>query len=438
MLSMKVVSFNARGLGGGEKRAEIRRLVNEKHPFVLCIQETKLSVIDDWIIKYLWAVSPYGFSYQPSSGASGGLVTIWDSTRIDVWCSMSFGHTLIIKGSIIQSGEHFVLVNVYAPCDLLAKRVLWERLTLFVNNNNDVCLCVCGDFNSVRSIDERKGRGVGFRQADADCFNKFIDDSFLIDLPICGRLFTWYRGDGVSMSRLDRFLLSDKWCGTWPNCIQVAYQRGLSDHVPLMLHVDVANWGPRPLRMIKCWADFPGYDDFVREKWGSLSITGRAGFVLQQKLKSLKLSLKGWHQTHTKNMDSKILGVKNRIAQLDEKGEHNVLLDVEITELHDLSISLHSLSRVQNSITWQQSRLHWLHEGDANTKFFHGLMSQRRRYNSINLVSVDGVGIEGVQNIRAAVFNHFSSHFQVLGGGGIGLGCLVYHSENYPSVKLVI
>lgn len=54
----------------------------------------------------------------------------------------------------------------------------------------------------------RKSRGTVCRQGDMDVFNKFIDDSLLVDLPIYRRLFTWYRGDGVSMSRLDRFLLS--------------------------------------------------------------------------------------------------------------------------------------------------------------------------------------------------------------------------------------
>jgi len=83
----------------------------------------------------------------------------------------------------------------------------------------------------MRCVEERKGRGNVFRQTDADCFNKFIIDSLLIDLPIYGRLFTWYKGDGVSLSRLDCFLLSDKWCQKWPTCIQIAYQRGLSDHV---------------------------------------------------------------------------------------------------------------------------------------------------------------------------------------------------------------
>jgi hypothetical protein len=59
-------------------------------------------------------------------------------------------------------------------------------------------------------MEEQKGRSTVFRQMEADMFNTFITDTLLIDLPICGRLYTWYRGDGFSMSRLDRFLLSEK------------------------------------------------------------------------------------------------------------------------------------------------------------------------------------------------------------------------------------
>ena len=82
----------------------------------------------------------------------------------------------------------------------------------FVLMHSDANLCLCGDFNSVRSVEERKGRGLAFRQHDTNIFNTFITDSLLLDLPICGRLFTWYLGDGYSMSRLDRFLLSPNWC----------------------------------------------------------------------------------------------------------------------------------------------------------------------------------------------------------------------------------
>jgi hypothetical protein len=62
----------------------------------------------------------------------------------------------------------------------------------------------------VRSIEERRSSGEGSRSSDHAPFNQFIDDSVLIDLPFSGRKFTWYRGDGRSMSRLDRFLLSEE------------------------------------------------------------------------------------------------------------------------------------------------------------------------------------------------------------------------------------
>jgi len=103
---------------------------------------------------------------------------------------------------------------------------------------------------------------------------------------------------------------------------------------------------------------------------------------------------------------------KDRISFLDSKGEENALVEDECPELRDLSVPLHSLARVNASVSWQQARLNWLQEGDANSKFFHGIMSQRRRRNAIQIVYVDGAQVDGVTNIRNAVFNHFSNHFK--------------------------
>jgi len=41
---MKIVTWNVRGLGGFEKRREVRSLVEEKKLTVVCVQETKLVV----------------------------------------------------------------------------------------------------------------------------------------------------------------------------------------------------------------------------------------------------------------------------------------------------------------------------------------------------------------------------------------------------------
>ena len=217
-----------RGLGGLEKRKELRKLVDEKKPFILCLQETKLVVCDDFLCTSVWGDINHDFSFRPSMGASGGLLTMWDTKEVEVWSS-------------VRNNEEFYVFNIYAPCEPRAKQELWASLADRLQLLGGEKVCVCGDFNVVRKAEERRSvRGLSSVQ-EFQHFNLFIDENGLIDLPLCGRRFTWYKGDDTSMSRIDRFLISEAWCLQWPNCFQVALLRGLSDHCPLQLSVDEEN-----------------------------------------------------------------------------------------------------------------------------------------------------------------------------------------------------
>ena len=84
-------------------------------------------------------------------------------------------------------------------------------------------MCIYGDFNTVRNGEERQPVRNDILSADYAPFNCFIDDNMLVDLPLHGQKYTWFKGDRKSMSRLDRFLRSEEWCLEWPNCVQVAF-----------------------------------------------------------------------------------------------------------------------------------------------------------------------------------------------------------------------
>ncbi|KAL8519917.1 hypothetical protein ACS0TY_010740 [Phlomoides rotata] len=79
-------------------------------------------------------------------------------------------------------------------------------------------------------------------------FDKFIRDSNLIDLPLSGRSYTWYRPDGSCKSRLDRFLLNEEWVACYPTARLKGLPRSISDHYPLILEDGLIDWGPKPFR----------------------------------------------------------------------------------------------------------------------------------------------------------------------------------------------
>jgi len=67
--------------------------------------------------------------------------------------------------------------------------------------------------------------------------------------------------------------------------------------------------------------------------------------------------LKEWHQQHSKNLESKITTVNLQISSPDIRGEEYALLEEEEKELRKLSVSLHSMPRVQTSINWQRGEV---------------------------------------------------------------------------------
>jgi hypothetical protein len=174
---------------------------------VCLLQETKKATFEDYSIHNLWGHHDVDWVVQESNGLSGGMIIIWNSSCFKLLSSFSGYGFLGIK--VERDGVVLHIVNVYSPCNLLGKKRLWEELVTVKQQSGVGEWCVGGDFNAVLLASERRGSSADGRQGERTLFNHFVEDMELIDVPVLGKKNSWFSADGKSMSRIDRFLLSE-------------------------------------------------------------------------------------------------------------------------------------------------------------------------------------------------------------------------------------
>ncbi|XP_057426355.1 uncharacterized protein LOC130719764 [Lotus japonicus] len=356
---MKILSFNVRGLGNPAKRRVIRDLVTREQVECLCIQETKIQSIDNRLCAQLWGDAEFDWQFQP------------------------------------------------------AKRVLWANLLAWKGRISVAVWCLAGDFNAVRSEEERRGISEGSlsQRREISEFNNFITEMKLFDVPLVGRKFTWVRPNGQAQSRIDRFLLSYECLNLWPNCSQLVLNWDISDHCPLLLRCVVQEWGPKPFRVLNCWFQDHRFEAFVKQSWGEAHVNGWGAFTLKEKLKILKSKLKLWNSEVFGDLKTRRNLAVIRINELDILEEEAGLSDEQNQERKNLLHEFWSVLKLHESLLCQKARSRWLKEGDQNSKYFHSVVNWRRRSNSMVGLVIDGSWEEDPRKAKDEVSNFFQKKF---------------------------
>nr|KYP32205.1 Putative ribonuclease H protein At1g65750 family [Cajanus cajan] len=380
---MKVGTFNCRGLGGKVKSHRISELIRSEELDFIAIQETKLEMCDTARCAQLWGSTKFEWFASPSHGRSGGLLSIWNSDRGKLLFSFSGSgfHGVCLQWGV--DAYRCVVVNVYSSCHLVDKRRLWGDIIMSKRGFGSCLWCIVGDFNTVRRLEERKG-GFGDHGArDMEEFNSFITEMELIDVPLVGKRFTWFRSDGSIMSRLDRVLVSESWSAHWGAGFVKVIPRDVSDHCPLILNHKVLNWGPKPFRFNNCWLSHCGIEGVVRSAWEKQVQGPWAAQRLRSKLLNVKNALKKWN------------------IEVFERNRQK-----------ELVAGIWSARRNKLTLLAQKARIRWGKYGDQNSKYFHACIRGRQRRNQIVALKMGERMVEEVHEIKQVVWSYFDEHFK--------------------------
>lgn len=417
---MNIMSLNMRGLGDNSKRKRLAKIINSGNFDLVCLQETKREFIEDYVVENMWGNQLIDWIALPSSGLSGGLLMMWKRGLWVVKSNFS-GHGFI--GVCVEfKSKLFFFVNVYAPCNTAGRRLLWETLYNLKYGSSAGEWCLVGDFNAVSNREERTGRSENWGYIDMVDFNAFVNEMNLIDPPLHGNKFTYFCSDGIAASRLDRFLVSDGIMNLWQVKGQRVGKRDISDHCPIWLECSNLNWGPKPFRFNNCWLEHDGFKSFIVEEWKKIQITGRKAYVIKEKLKIIRESLKKWNKEVFGWLDLNIENIVADMNELDRGIEEGCNLNVVVKKKEANALFWQQLM-MKESLLKQKSRLRWIKEGDSNTKFFHSCLQDRRRKNQILSLQVEGRCVEQVGEVKMEVRRFFEEGFKeasfsrpVLGG----------------------
>jgi lambda repressor-like predicted transcriptional regulator len=127
-------------------------------------------------------------------------------------------------------------------------------------------------------------------------------------------------------------------------------------------------------------------------------------YLLQRTAKALK----SWSAKHVGSIRFQLFAARELVAQLDTAQDSRSLFDEEHElrrELKRESLGLASLAR---TIARQRSRIRFLGEGDANTRFFHLQAYHRNRKNVITTLQHEGQSITAEEAKADLIYEYYN------------------------------
>lgn len=144
----------------------------------------------------------------------------------------------------LSDGFKFWLTGAYGPSRTEDKASFQRELTDLSYLCSEFWLLE-GDFNSIQWSQEKSTYCRLTR--NMRCFNSFIENVELQDLPLTHGFYTWFDFmENPTLTLIDRFLATNDFLSKFQNAAIKRLNRPTSDHYPIHLSFSLAKWAHPP------------------------------------------------------------------------------------------------------------------------------------------------------------------------------------------------
>lgn len=180
-----VLNWNVRGLNAPHRRNAVRDMVNSTHATIVCLQETKLQIIDEQVVRsMLGAEFCDNYSYLPASEVRGGIIIAVSDRHFSLISTMMTDNTITVTVKMLDEGAERSLTSVYAPQWEQEKGQFIEELKGLKTKVNSKWL-ITGDFNLIYKAEAKNNARLNRRLMGK--FRQAIDQLEIKELPLHGR-----------------------------------------------------------------------------------------------------------------------------------------------------------------------------------------------------------------------------------------------------------
>ena len=153
----------------------------------------------------------------------------------------------------------------------------------------------------------------------------------------------------------------------------------------------------------------PDFLEVVAAAW-AVPVLGLDAFrAMDVKLRAVAKALQSWSARKVGSVRLQLALAREVVLRLDEVQELRDLAPRERALHRTLKLRVLGLASLARTIARQRSRLSFLAEGDANTRFFHLQACHRGRKNRIDSLNVLGEEVSSEDGMAQAAYDHFNS-----------------------------
>jgi exonuclease III len=121
LMKLNILSWNVRGINELDKRLRIKGLIREWKVDLVCLMETKMEVITSEVVRSLWGCHHVDWCYMGASGASGGILIMWDRRVVEKVDECMGRHILAVSLRNVDDKFLWTFGGVYGPNDELVE-----------------------------------------------------------------------------------------------------------------------------------------------------------------------------------------------------------------------------------------------------------------------------------------------------------------------------